>query len=376
MPITFVHTADWQLGAPFRFLPEAVATELRAARLDVIARIAEAARRADARHVLVAGDVFDSATAPSDLIGRVTSILEGHRDLAWHLLPGNHDPARPGSVWERMQARITSRASSNIHLHLEEHAFELAPGVVLLPAPLRARATATDPTAWMDDASTPAGTIRVGLAHGSVQGFSGDGDASVPIAPTRPKAARLDYLALGDWHGTTRISDHAWYAGTPEVDRFPDNDPGHVLVVTIDRAGAVPRVETVETSIYTWVHRRQTVSRIADVEALASEIQRLGPAGQKQLWRVALDGALSIEDLARAETIAERLREDVKHLDWSTEKIVPVGALRADAIASGVLGRIVQDLSREAATVEPSAATAHRALFVLSRLLAEEADER
>ena len=43
------------------------------------------------------------------------------------------------------------------------------------------------------------------------------------------------------------IAPRTWYSGTPEPDRFPRNDPGNVLVVTIDGGGAgvgaAPRVE-------------------------------------------------------------------------------------------------------------------------------------
>ncbi len=83
----------------------------------------------------------------------------------------------------------------------------------------------------MDGVASPAGTLRIGLAHGSVQGFGSAGEANVPIDPARVKSAGLSYLALGDWHGTTRISDRAWYSGTPEPDGFRDNDPGNALVV-------------------------------------------------------------------------------------------------------------------------------------------------
>jgi hypothetical protein len=40
MAFTFIHTADWQLGAQFGTLPIDIAARLQAARLDVIDRIA------------------------------------------------------------------------------------------------------------------------------------------------------------------------------------------------------------------------------------------------------------------------------------------------------------------------------------------------
>ena len=52
------------------------------------------------RTVLVAGDVFDSETVSDALIGTLLARLKAHPKLTWHLLPGNHDPARAGGVWE------------------------------------------------------------------------------------------------------------------------------------------------------------------------------------------------------------------------------------------------------------------------------------
>ena len=98
--------------------------------------------------------------------------------------------------------------------------------MVVLPAPLTAKSTSRDPTAWMDAAATPSGSLRIGLAHGSVQGFGSAGEANVPIDPARAKSAGLAYLALGDWHGTTRISERVWYSGTPEPDGFPRQRAG------------------------------------------------------------------------------------------------------------------------------------------------------
>ena len=62
-------------------------------------------------------------------------------------------------------------------------------------------------------------------------------DAANPIDGERAARARLDYLALGDWHGTLEIAPRTWYAGTPEPDRFRANDAGNVLLVELDDAG-------------------------------------------------------------------------------------------------------------------------------------------
>src|SRR2546421_741113 len=76
------------------------AAVLRAQRLDAVDRVAAAAKTAGAATVLVAGDVLDSETLPDTLAGQLLSRLKSYPRLIWHLLPGNHDPARAGGVWE------------------------------------------------------------------------------------------------------------------------------------------------------------------------------------------------------------------------------------------------------------------------------------
>ena len=76
--------------------------------------------------------------------------------------------------------------------------------------------------------------LRIGLAHGSIRDFSSRGEAQNQIAPDRAQRSNLDYLALGDWHGTLRVDARTWYSGTPETDRFQRDEPGHALLVTLE----------------------------------------------------------------------------------------------------------------------------------------------
>jgi len=165
--------------------------------------------------------------------------MRAHGALTWHVIPGNHDADRQNGIWERVGRH---GLPDNVRLHLEPAACPLGQDAWLLPAPLRRRQTLADPTAWMDDAETPEGAIRIGLAHGSVTHFgSADRGQGNYVDPARPRHAHLDYLALGDWHAQRQIGPHCWYAGTPEPDDF-DQEDGAVLLVEIPAAGAAPTV--------------------------------------------------------------------------------------------------------------------------------------
>jgi DNA repair exonuclease SbcCD nuclease subunit len=371
MPLTFIHTADWQLGKPFNGYPSDVAPHLQQVRLDGIDTIAAAARAASARHVIVAGDVFDSRTPSADLLVRTFAKLGAERDLVWHLLPGNHDPAETGSFWLRPPS--VSRPP-NIHLLATAAPIEIEPGVYLLPAPLMAKAMATDPTAWMDTSVTPVGAMRIGVAHGSVQGFGTDGDAAVLIAPDRPGRARLDYLALGDWHGVTRISERCFYSGTHEPDQFPSNRPGYVLRVDIDRADAVPRVTEVATGHFKWVGRTLKVSSARDLEPLVHDIAALGPAAQRTLLELTLMGQVTLTELGAIERQLDQLAPTVRHLRRQISRLSAVASLGdVEHLPIGAVRDIALQLRREADTDRPDAAYALKTLLRLAASVAGEA---
>ncbi len=204
----FIHTADWQIGKPFKQFGDRESV-LRQARLVAIENIGRLAAKEGAAHVLVAGDVYDTeAPTPRTLLEPLER-MRRFSDVQWHMLPGNHDPHRPKGVWDRV---LESGPPANVHLHLKPEPVDFGPGAMLLPAPLTRKTEGADLTEWMDRAETPPGVIRIGVAHGSVVGFGSGGEATNPIDPRRPALARLEYLALGDWHRTIQIGPSVWYS--------------------------------------------------------------------------------------------------------------------------------------------------------------------
>ena len=364
MTFPFIHTADWQIGKPFESLGAEVAPLLREARLAAIDRLAALAREEQITHVLVAGDVLDSATAKDIVLRQLLQRLAAQHHVRWHLISGNHDPATHQGVWHRMAA---IGGPANVILHVEAKPADLAPGVVLLPAPLHARAMHDDPTRWMDTCSTPDGTIRIGLAHGSVHGFGSEGDAAVPIMPARVASAGLAFLALGDWHGTKRITDRIWYAGTPEPDQFADNDPGNALVVSLADARSPPDVRKIATAHFSWLKRRLTLTSATDLSALRSEFDAQGAAKARCLLSLDLDGKLPMSEATRLEAALQDLEGMLRYLTVDRERL-RISATGDDGFAtsSPVLARMAERLQSEADGDGEDARIASRALAMLA----------
>lgn len=362
MTLRLLHTADWQLGKPFHNVPGDAGARLREARFAAIRRIAALAGERKVDAVLVAGDIFDSNQVVDGTIHKTVQAL---CDFAgtWVLLPGNHDAHLAECVWTRLE-----RLGCPAHLIVakEPAPIPLADGrLVVLPAPLIARRTLDDLTAWMDTAETPAAAVRVGLAHGAVQGrLPAAADADNPIAPDRAERARLDYLALGDWHGTTEIAPRTWYAGTPEPDRFPQNDPGNVLVVELDGPGLPPRVERVRTASHSWRTLELTLADDADAAATVESALAAVTDVPHTLVCLTLAGTIGLAGRAAVDAVLDRWRPRFCHLDIDDGRLVALPA-REDLVLlddGGVVGAAARRLG---ARVEAGDAEAELALRLL-----------
>ncbi|MFQ3623618.1 MAG: metallophosphoesterase [Acetobacteraceae bacterium] len=378
MTLRLLHTSDLQIGRAFAFAPPETAAVLAAERFDVLDRLARAARTAGAPRILVAGDVFDGTQLSDQTLDRALGRMAAAADLVWHLLPGNHDPHRPGGLWERLGRKGWP---SNVRPHLSPEPVELdpvagEPRAVLLPAPLGHRRAPGDPTGWMDQAPSPEGALRVGLAHGSVQGFGAEeGTEANPIAPDRAGRSGLAYLALGDWHRAIRIGPATWYSGTPEPERFrvdPDGDGtrcggGVALAVAIEGPGAV-RVERVSTGRFAWHLAEPRLAEPAEIDTLADRFLPMPDAGDTVL-RLAPRGALTLAGREHfrdriEETLAARLRW--LDLDLSALEVRPRDEELAAIDLEGAV-RIAADrlAARARDPADPAAATARRALVEL-----------
>ena len=343
MGFRFIHTADWQIGKVFRFVDDAAMGGLQLARLDAVTRIGELAHEHRVPHVLVAGDVWDHAAPATLSRNQVLERMRAHASVAWHLLPGNHDPHQPNGLWDQLRQR---RLPENVHVYTEPLAAELEPGVAaLLPAPLLHRRTLTDPTAWMDSAETDDGLIRVGLAHGAVTGFGTDEEQRAnPIDPQRPERAQLDYLALGDWHGALQVNERCWYSGTPETDSFQTRGQGTVLLVEIEAPGQQPQVMTLPTGHYRWVSLDgEYVENAEQIDLLEQRLRSITGDLNYTLVDLGVFGALSLSNMQYfRERIAEGAAAAFYHLrlneqlqadptDDDLDHIDPGGIVRAAA---------------------------------------------
>jgi DNA repair exonuclease SbcCD nuclease subunit len=176
-----------------------------------------AARAADADVVLLVGDTFDNNRVPAPVLDRTGQMLsEAGRPVV--ILPGNHDPALPDSVFIRGGLAsipnvtilgITHEPAVTFLDHDLEvwgHAHRDYENMVPLRGP-RPRTTR-----W-----------QIAVAHGH---YEPPHTLATPLRPSwlfsddAIAATAADYLALGHWDRPERVGDGtvpAYYSGSPDL---------------------------------------------------------------------------------------------------------------------------------------------------------------
>ena len=223
------------------------------------------------------------------------------------------------------------------------------------------------------------------LAHGSTQTFvgqwddDGEGESAAEIIDIgRLPDAEVDYVALGDWHGTKQVGPKAWQAGTPEPDRFTkedDHDPGNVLVVDVVR-GSLPVVTRVHTAKLGWTELQFD---LADDSALGRLEERLaslmGQRTNQDLLKLSLTGTIGFEASDHLDRIVESLQAASAGQAGQRDTVGSHagGDQRADrARHRPLIFRVAARLVEEAAGTDDAAVVARAALRQLHTALTVE----
>lgn len=258
--LRLLHTADWHLGRRFPAFPEEAQKKLSRARMEVIGRILDTARRNRVHAVLCAGDLFEDPTPISDFWEGLARTFHDHRpDCPVFLVPGNHDPLTPESVWAAGHP-FRARLPAWVHVvDCDDFTCEITPDAVLVALPCRSRAGQNDPALALP-ARAPGDTrLRIGCVHGSTFDIEGH-QTNFPICRDAGVQRGLDYLALGDTHSfrdvTPGLPVPTVYPGAPEATGFDETGAGQVVLVSLFRPGTRPRVEAERVAAWRWLDVR------------------------------------------------------------------------------------------------------------------------
>src|SRR5258706_6812632 len=140
--LRLLHTADWHLGRRFPSFPEEGQKKLSRARMDVVSSILDVARRNAVNAILCVGDICDDPDPAPDFWEGLAMTFQarGVSHPPVFLIPGNHDPLTPESVWAQGHP-FRTRLPVWVHVvDRDDFAYEIAPNAVLYARPSRSNA--------------------------------------------------------------------------------------------------------------------------------------------------------------------------------------------------------------------------------------------
>ena len=154
------------------------------------------------------GDLFDDPNPAPDFWEGLAKTLRDRTDpqRPVFLIPGNHDPLTPESVWAPSHP---FRKELPIWVHVvdrDDFTYDLARDAVLYARPCRSRAGENDLAMALPARELGDTRVRIGCVHGST--FDMDGyQTNFPICRDAGVRRGLDYLAIGDTHSFRDVTE-------------------------------------------------------------------------------------------------------------------------------------------------------------------------
>ncbi len=304
--LTLLHTADWHLGRRFQSFPRDQELRLTRARLEVVSRILDLAQSRSVDAVLCAGDLFDS---PAPERQWWEGVLNEFQRRKWTrpvlLLPGNHDPIMPRSLYHESHP---FRAGLPDYVHVvdeEGFTFEIGGNAVVVANPCRSHAGQSDLASSLPARDDGDERIRIGLVHGQTFDIEGH-QTNFPIGRGIAEERGFDYLAIGDTHAFREVEPDARvptvYPSAPEATNFGEKDTGYVALVFFPRDRARrPLIEKSQVGVWCW--RDETCQSMAELRAL-----RADDSLHKTVLRLRVEMSVPLAEYDEAERILKELR--------------------------------------------------------------------
>ena len=303
--LKLLHTADWHLGLRFPAIAPEQEVRLTRARLEVVSRILDLAdnRRVDA--VLCAGDLFNEPRPEEEWW---KGLLAEFTRRPWTrpviLLPGNHDPLLPGSIYAPTAA---FRRGLPEYVHVvdrDDFALELGTTAIVYATPCRSHAGQTGLAESLPLREPGDERLRIGLVHGQTFDLK-DHQTTFPIARNAAIDRGLDYLAIGDTHSFRDVQPDAKaptvYPGAPEATKFGETDAGEVALVFFPRDRA-RRALIERAPVAVWKWKEVSCQSLEELRLLRADASL-----RKTVLRLTLDMRLPLQEYDEAVRILAEL---------------------------------------------------------------------
>ena len=313
MSLKIFCTSDLHLGMKFANYPDNIRESLVEARFKTLENLVEKANMEKCDLFIVAGDLFDRISAAKGDIARAAQMLGEFQGQLVTILPGNHDYIEPDKT--NLWTYFDDHSGNHVLVIREKRVFSLASynlDINLYPGPCHAKHSSENAIGWIRDAEKDASVKHhIGIAHGSLEGFSPDFDKTYyPMTVDDLAGCGLDLWFLGHTHMqypvTPGAMDNIFYAGTSEPDGFGCGHEGKAWIIEIDAAKNIA-ARSISTGTFRFLQDEIEVRTMDDIEALKT---RYGSSEFKKiLLRLKIIGRLpedAYNSLATAREVIEK----------------------------------------------------------------------
>lgn len=353
--IRILHTADVHLDSPFSGLPPRCAEMRRNELRQTFVSMMTAAKRADCDLILIAGDLFDGALVTRETVRMLCREFEDFGRPIF-VAPGNHDPASPGSVWQK----VTFPDNVHVFTSTDPEGIDLADenggdtGVTVYGYAFTGPDLTEVPFEGMraDDPER----INLLVCHCDMLGLK---STDCPVTAAHLAAFGADYAALGHIHNPPAAGPGNRYAycGCPEPRAFDELGPKGALFVEIEKEDGVSSVSLRRVRFSRRRYEKGEVD-CTGVASLAEIRERIGQKAAAEGWgddtlaQVRLTGFVPPSLLIDTEALADPREYGLfsLRLTDSTRPDADPEELRSDP---GIRGAIWRELESELNAEDP-----------------------
>ena len=313
MEIKIFHTADLHLGMRFAGYPD-VQDELINARHETLENMVEVANQESCTLFVMAGDLFDRTTLNVKDISMAARALNEFEGELVIILPGNHDYyTHDSKLWNEFSKhagdRILILKNPDIY-NLDKYHLKIN----IYAAPCSAKHSNENMIKWVNSReSIENDSIKIGLAHGSLEGVSPDFNKTYyPMTRKELESSGLDLWLLGHthlpWPENPDKNSRILIPGTPEPDGFDCKHEGSAFIIDMESSSNM-KVQKVSTGKYRFFIDQVVLN---DDKAIASMKRKYtGDEYSDMVLRLILKGRLRKEELEMVEESIELINNGV-----------------------------------------------------------------
>jgi len=315
----------------FANYPDHIRESLVEARFKTLESLIEKANSEKCDLFVVAGDLFDRISVAKGDIARASQTLGEFQGQLVIVLPGNHDYIEPDKT--NLWTYFDDHKCDHTFVIREKKILRLAPynlDINLYPGPCHSKHSSENAIGWIKGTEKDANVKHhIGIAHGSLQGFSPDFDKTYyPMTVIDLVSCGLDLWFLGHTHMQYQVvlgsMDHVFYAGTAEPDGFGCSHEGKAWIIEIDADKNIA-ARSISTGTFRFLQDEIKVRKMDDIESLKNQYGSL--EFKKTLLKLKLTGRLPEDSYCKVSTARDAIEKQVFYLHWDdslvTREITP-----------------------------------------------------